>query len=86
MLGSKTSRFLGALLLTIMPLAAQTLGEITGTVTDPKGDSWYITLVNPKDVSATKLGVKTGEAANFFTLQIDPVTGSTRSYRPNVGG
>ena len=58
----------------------------TGTVTQPTGDSWYITLVNPKDAGATALGVKAGEAANYFTLQIDPVTGSTRSYRPNVGG
>lgn len=59
----------------------------TGTViTKPPGDSWYITLVNPKDVNAIKLGVNAGEAANYFTLQIDPITGSTRSYRPNVGG
>ena len=58
----------------------------TGTVTQPTGDSWYITLVNPKDANATALGVKDGEANNYFTLQIDPITGSTRSYRPNVGG
>ena len=57
----------------------------TGTVSgENKGDSWYITLVNPKDVNATALGVKNGEAANYFTLQIDPVTGSTRSYRPQL--
>ena len=58
----------------------------TGTPATTVGDSWYVTLVNPKDVNATKLGVKDGEAGNYFTLQIDPVTGSTRSYRPQVGG
>ena len=58
-------------------------GTASGTNT---GDSWYITLINPKDAKATKLGVKDGEAGNYFTLQIDPVTGSTRSYRPQVGG
>ena len=59
----------------------------TGFKGDPKdttSDSWYITLVNPKDAKATKLGVNEGEAGNYFTMQIDPITGTTRSYRPNL--
>ncbi len=57
----------------------------TGTVTvTPTGDSWYITLLNPKAAGATKLGTRDGEANNYFTMQIDPITGSTRSYRPNL--
>jgi uncharacterized protein (TIGR02596 family) len=43
-----------------------------------KNDSWFITLhganVKTTDITTT----------NYFTLQVDPVTGSTRAYRPTV--
>ena len=39
-------------------------------------DSWYITLVglndNEKDISTV----------NFYTVQVDPTSGATKSYRP----
>ena len=52
----------------------------------PKGDSWYIT------VHGTHVRKSEGETdgstsilpENYFTLQIDPITGSTRSYRPTL--
>lgn len=60
-----------------------------GTVTDPKGDSWYVTLVNATDANATTVGAAGSAAkpaaANYFTLQVDPITGTTRPYRPNLG-
>jgi len=40
------------------------------------GDSWYITLVGLNDQQ------KDINTVNFYTLQIDPVSGSTKSYRP----
>lgn len=42
-------------------------------------DTWYLTLhaVTDKVTNATP-------PANFFTLQIDPVSGSTRIFRPNL--
>lgn len=41
--------------------------------------NWFITLLNVGDEK------KEIEKINFFTLQIDPVSGSTKSYRPNAG-
>jgi uncharacterized protein (TIGR02596 family) len=43
------------------------------------GDSWYITMLNSSDTRATELN-----KVNYFTLQIDPLTGSMREYRPGV--
>jgi uncharacterized protein (TIGR02596 family) len=52
------------------------------------GDSWYLTIHGTQIQSSGSGGP--GRTAtlpdNFFTLQIDPITGSTRSYRPSVGG
>ena len=43
-------------------------------------DSWYITLVglndDGKDINTT----------NFFTIQVDPISGATKSYRPGGSG
>ena len=65
-------------------LAPATKGGANGTVAN---DSWYITL-HGSNVSRDP-SVRDGQVAtmpdNFFTLQIDPITGSSRAYRPNVG-
>ncbi len=50
--------------------------------TDRKAtEKWYITVVeaNAKQTTATK------PPPNFFTVQVDPVSGATRNYRPNAG-
>ena len=51
-------------------------------------DSWYLTIhgTNVKKGDGEKDGSTSILPDNFFTLQIDPITGSTRSYRPNIGG
>ena len=53
---------------------------------DPKGDSWYITVhgTHVAKGGAASDGATAVVPANYFTLQIDPVTGSTRSYRPTL--
>jgi uncharacterized protein (TIGR02596 family) len=50
--------------------------------TDRKAtEKWYITVIeaNAKQSTATK------PPPNFFTVQVDPVSGATRNYRPNAG-
>jgi uncharacterized protein (TIGR02596 family) len=42
-------------------------------------DSWYITLLNYRFAKAVRFDEENKEVDNYFTLQIDPVTGSTRS-------
>ena len=42
---------------------------------------WYLTLINATD----KLAAPTQPPPNFFTVQIDPVSGVTRSFRPTAG-
>jgi uncharacterized protein (TIGR02596 family) len=45
----------------------------------PTGN-WYVTVVNMNDkVSGT------APPPNFFTVQVDPVSGATRTYRPTAG-
>jgi uncharacterized protein (TIGR02596 family) len=39
--------------------------------------NWYLTL---------SAAAQSADPINYFTLQIDPVSGATRSYRPQVGG
>jgi len=55
---------------------------------DSKGDSWYLTIhgAQIQNKGAGGAGKTDTLPDNFFTLQIDPITGSTRSYRPTVGG
>lgn len=43
------------------------------------GGNWFLTLVNSTDEQ------KEIKEINFFTLQIDPVSGTTKIYRPNAG-
>ncbi|MDQ3622244.1 MAG: Verru_Chthon cassette protein D [Verrucomicrobiota bacterium] len=43
------------------------------------GGNWFVTLVNAID---EKKDIK---EINFFTLQIDPVSGTSKIYRPNAG-
>jgi len=50
----------------------------TGT-SDSNDDSWYITLVNLSDEN------KEISSVNYFTLQVDSISGSIKSYRPNAG-
>jgi uncharacterized protein (TIGR02596 family) len=42
------------------------------------GDRWYVTLLGLTDES------KPAEQTNFFTLQVDPISGTLKSFRPGV--
>jgi uncharacterized protein (TIGR02596 family) len=55
-----------------MPDGSTTLGPTT---------LWYLTMHGINDRPKTK-GGKVGPPDNFFTLQIDPVTGATKIFRP----
>jgi uncharacterized protein (TIGR02596 family) len=44
-------------------------------------DTWYVTLIGLTD----KLPAPNRPPANFFTVQVDPVSGSTRTFRPTAG-
>ena len=69
---------------TDLPLTGAAGGEGSGAT---KGDPWYLTLhgTNVKKGASETDGETSILPDNYFTLQIDPVTGTTRSYRPNVG-
>jgi uncharacterized protein (TIGR02596 family) len=43
-------------------------------------DSWYITVVGLSD-----LDKPLDQIGNFFTIQIDPVSGAMKQFRPNAG-
>lgn len=47
-----------------------------GSTSLPPGNPWFLTLVS-EESEATQ-----GVPANFYTIQIDPVTGRIRSFRP----
>ncbi len=50
-----------------------------------KGDVWYITMHGTNVAkNGENDGTVSGLPDNYFVLQIDAVTGSTRAYRPNV--
>ncbi len=61
-------------------------GTLSKTAKRPAGDSWYITVhgQNVRKGSGETDGSTTILPDNYFTLQIDPITGSTRSYRPTL--
>jgi hypothetical protein len=42
--------------------------------------NWYVTLRQLKDKVTGRI-----PPPNFFTLQVDPVSGTTRPFRPNLG-
>jgi uncharacterized protein (TIGR02596 family) len=44
---------------------------------------WYVTIYGAEHDS--KISQLPSGGINFFTLQLDPVSGSTRAYRPNAG-
>lgn len=44
-------------------------------------DTWYVTLVGLND----RLPKPDEPPPNFFTVQVDPVSGSTRTFRPTAG-
>lgn len=69
---------------TDLPITGATGAEGSGAT---KGDPWYLTLhgTNVKKGAGETDGETSVLPANYFTLQIDPVTGTVRSYRPNVG-
>jgi len=51
-----------------------------GSTNLPPKTGWYVTLRQLKDKVKGKV-----PPPNFFTLQIDPVSGTTRPFRPNLG-
>src|SRR2546422_220021 len=80
---SQIARYLGALLLTIIPLEAQTLGEITGTVTDPTG-----AVVTRAAITVTNLATNqtrqmlTSETGNYTVPFLQPGVYSVRAQGP----
>ncbi len=42
---------------------------------------WFVTIINMNE----KLGAPDKPPPNFFTVQIDPVSGVTKAYRPTAG-
>lgn len=57
-----------------MPDGSTTLGPTT---------LWFLTIHGINDRQSTKDG-KVGPPDNFFTVQIDPVTGATKIFRPTA--
>ena len=58
---------------TDLPPSTKSAAGGAGTGTD---DSWYVTLVGINDET------KDINTVNYYTMQIDPVSGATKSYRP----
>jgi uncharacterized protein (TIGR02596 family) len=58
-----------------------------GSTSLSRNGNWYVTL-HPVDAAARMSGSGSDaiNGVNYFTLQVDPVTGTTRSYRPQLGG
>lgn len=64
--------------------------NLRGTdVTDPDRKLlWFLTIHNdapPNYDKITELKDSRGERIDFFTIQIDPVSGATKGYRPTAG-
>jgi uncharacterized protein (TIGR02596 family) len=55
-----------------------------GSTNLPSSEKWFVTLHNANDASKVKSATDI-KNVNFFTLQIDPVSGTTRTYRPTAG-
>lgn len=49
-------------------------------ITGSNQGNWFVTIHGIEAPEETE-----NPPTNFFTLQVDPVSGSTRSYRPNAG-
>jgi uncharacterized protein (TIGR02596 family) len=54
-------------------------GSTDLTPRDSRADSWYVTIVGLGDVG------KPVETVNYYTIQIDAVSGTTKAFRPNAG-
>lgn len=53
-----------------------TTSPLNPTGQSTSGDSWYLTLVGLNDEN------RDINTVNFYTLQVDPVSGATKAYRP----
>lgn len=62
---------------TNLPLKATKAAEGGGTAKE--SDAWYITVLNLSDIT------KEIKNINYAVIQIDPVTGSQKTFRPTVG-
>ena len=63
---------------TDLPPAASDSGGSDGSNSSTSDDRWYVTMIGLNDEN------KAIEQTNFFTLQIDPVNGSLKTFRPNA--
>jgi uncharacterized protein (TIGR02596 family) len=63
-----------------MPDGSTNLAQVPGAAAPPP---WFITLHNATDRAYVKDQTQT--PYNYFCLQIDPVTGSMKFYRPQAG-
>jgi uncharacterized protein (TIGR02596 family) len=61
---------------TDLPARAKESGQGSGT--SSSADTWYVTLIGLVDDG------KDINQVNFFTLQIDPISGTTKAFRPNA--
>lgn len=61
---------------TDLPPSTKPRAGSQGTTTSTTDDSWYITLMGLNDLK------KDVNSINFFTVQIDPLTGALKQYRP----
>lgn len=65
-----------------------------GSTNLPATGKWYVTILSAKDQLKLAALASSGggggasdpiQSLNYFTLQVDPVSGSTRSFRPSLG-
>lgn len=63
---------------TNLPAKAKKGGS--GAADDDESDTWYVTVVSLSDENKELNGI------NYATVQIDPFTGSQKSFRPTIGG
>jgi uncharacterized protein (TIGR02596 family) len=63
---------------TNLPLKATAQGG--GSSGGGTADSWYFTVINMSDAGKELKNI------NYAVVQIDPVTGNQKTYRPTVGG
>ncbi len=52
--------------------------ETEGAANSNSDDSWYVTLIGLQDEN------KDVQKINFYTVQVDPVSGTSKAYRPNA--
>jgi uncharacterized protein (TIGR02596 family) len=47
------------------------------------GEAWYLTLVLSRTIPSLPTNTTTAPAHNFITIQLDPLTGRTQTFRPH---